>query len=46
MIQDPGRHILVPVEKAAGVAQHAQLDGEAAAVIITTAAQHFREIGL
>jgi hypothetical protein len=46
MVQNPDRHTLVPVEKAPVVAQHAQLEREAAAVVIAAAAQHFRAIGL
>ena len=45
VIQNPDRHIVVPVEKAAILAQNAQLEGETAAVIVTAAAQHFRAIG-
>lgn len=45
MIQDANRHGSVPFEESAVLAQHAQLQGEAAAVIVAPAAQRFVVIG-
>jgi len=46
IVQDANWHILVSIEKAPVLTEHAQLERKTPAVVVATAALHFRAVGL
>ena len=46
IVQDANWHILVSIEKAPVLTEHAQLERKTPAVVVAAAALHFRVVGL